>query len=133
MSLLGVLSSVVQHERKLRAMVSVAGRVVRLEFDEVKQRVADEGGDFLSIFDFIGPVTSLHLAKNLGMDVVKPDRYLVQIAACTRYESAGEMCESISALTGEKLAVNDTAIWRLAATTPSYESFFYDDADAVCA
>ena len=38
-----------------------------------------EGVNYLTTFDQIGPVTAFHLAKNLGLDVVKPDRPLVRM------------------------------------------------------
>ncbi|MCD0462367.1 hypothetical protein [Roseiconus lacunae] len=112
------------HDRKIKAIVAVAKRVLETEFEVVKRCVVEEGPTYLITFDFIGPVTSLHLAKNLGANVVKPDRHLVRIAAQTHYSSAKKMCEAISFITGEKLAVIDTALWRFAAITPKYERYF---------
>src|SRR5204862_28581 len=38
------------------------------------------GPTWLTRCPYIGPVTCWHLAKNVGMDVVKPDRHLVRMA-----------------------------------------------------
>lgn len=119
------------HERKIKAIVSVATRVLETGFETVKRRIAEEGSCYLETFSFVGPVTSLHLAKNLGVDVVKPDRHLVRIAKQTRHRSVKSMCDSISLLTGEKLAVIDTALWRFAAITPKYERYFANELSAI--
>lgn len=43
-------------------------------------RASDDKLAYLRKLPFIGGITQYHLAKNLGMDVVKPDRHLVRIA-----------------------------------------------------
>ena len=62
-----------RHERKLAAIVAIAGTIAAEGFDSVKARIVREGPEALEAFDYIGPVTCLHLAKNLGLDVVKPE------------------------------------------------------------
>jgi hypothetical protein len=69
---------------------------------------------YLQNIPFIGPITKYHLAKNLGYDVVKPDRHLVRIAKEYGYDNPTELCNSISAATGDKICVVDLVLWRSA-------------------
>ncbi len=68
---------------------------------------------FLEALPWIGPITKYHLAKNFGMDVVKPDRHLVRIAEKSG-ETPEELCRRIAKETGDTVAVVDTVIWRAA-------------------
>lgn len=68
---------------------------------------------FLESLPWIGGITKYHLAKNLGIDCVKPDRHLVRIAK-TFGTKPLEMCKKLSDQTGDKLAAVDTVIWRAA-------------------
>jgi hypothetical protein len=61
---------------------------------------------------FIGPVTRYHLAKNLGIDVVKPDRHLTRLATTLGFRSAENMCTVIGRAVGEPAAVVDIVLWR---------------------
>jgi hypothetical protein len=74
---------------------------------------ADDKMAFLRALPWIGPITVYHLAKNYGVDCVKPDRHLVRIA-----DAAGEtpeaLCRRIATVTGERLAAVDSVIWRAA-------------------
>ena len=72
----------------------------------------------------MGPVTACHLAKNLGLDVVKPDRHLLRIAAVTGYQSPYEMCCDIAKVTSDKLSVIDLVIWRFATIQRQYLDHF---------
>jgi len=72
-------------------------------------------------FDYIGPVTCFHLAKNLGVDVVKHDRHLVRYASYMGFRDATELCEMISRITGDRVAVVDLVLWRFATLMPAYE------------
>lgn len=66
---------------------------------------------FLEGLPHIGPITKYHLARNLGMDVCKPDRHLVRIAGA---ETPHQMCERLSKATGDRIGVVDCVIWRAA-------------------
>src|SRR5713226_5541406 len=59
--------------KKMDAIVGVAERIYRVGFVRLKQRILSEPINELRKFPFIGPVTSWHLAKNLGFEVAKPD------------------------------------------------------------
>jgi hypothetical protein len=109
------------HEGKLASDVfGHKGKSAALEF--VRENHASlfaayiESNDkitFLQTIPFIGKITCWHLAKNLGHDVVKPDRHLVRIAA-TYGRTPDELCEKISKETGYRKCVVDIVLWRAA-------------------
>lgn len=110
--------------RKIDAILEIVRRVAVEGIDAIRNGLKSGGTDFLQQFPFIGPVTALHLGKNLGMDVVKPDRHLVRLATCTGYGTANEMCRTIANVVGDTLAVIDVVLWRYATITEEYESEF---------
>jgi thermostable 8-oxoguanine DNA glycosylase len=69
----------------------------------------------------MGPTTACHLAKNLGVVLVKPDRHLTRIAVKTGYKSAERMCRTIAEVVGDSLSVIDIVIWRYATIAGSFE------------
>lgn len=67
--------------------------------------------EFLGSMPWIGSITKWHLAKNLGLDTVKPDRHLVRVA--DRYGlTPHEMCARLAQETGDRLGTVDVVIWR---------------------
>jgi len=70
--------------------------------------------EYLKTIPFIGEITCYHLAKNLGHDVVKPDRHLVRIANHYKFPNCNEMCLQLSKQTGDKVSVVDIVLWRSA-------------------
>ena len=68
---------------------------------------------FIEILPWIGPITRWHVAKNFGLDVIKPDRHLVRLAAAANYTPQA-LCATIAAHTGDCLPLVDTVLWRAA-------------------
>jgi hypothetical protein len=64
---------------------------------------------------WIGGITKYHLAKNFGVDVVKPDVHLVRLANAFA-TSPDALCGHVAAATGWRLATVDTLLWRACAT-----------------
>ena len=102
------------NERKVDAILRIAQVVADEGIDTIRSAVNKQGPTFLQQFPFLGPVTSIHLAKNLGVPLVKPDRHLVRFAEATGYNSPNEMCQTIADVVGESLSVIDIVIWRFA-------------------
>lgn len=69
--------------------------------------------EFFATLPWIGHITKYHLAKNLGLDVVKPDRHLVRIASTYGIEP-GQMCQQLAEQTGCRIGTVDIVIWRAA-------------------
>jgi len=68
--------------------------------------------EYLQTYPFIGNITKYHLAKNLGFDVVKPDRHLVRLAEFLKYGNPDILVSEIKTLTGERKAYIDFILWR---------------------
>jgi len=65
---------------------------------------------------YIGPAVRYHLARNIGADVAKPDRYMLNLAAKNGYPPTDpgvqQFAKRISVLTGERVGVVDYVLWR---------------------
>lgn len=71
--------------------------------------------DFLESLPWIGPITKYHLARNIGIDCVKPDRHLVKLAKNLGYRSPLDLCEEIQQVMPDpkqKLGFIDLVLWR---------------------
>ena len=107
---LGV-ASVFNHEGKASAIQSF--------WDERDRRFTDfqvawgsgEVLEWCEAQEWIGPVTKWHLAKNVGLDVAKPDRWLERVAARAG-ESVSCLCSRLAIETGDRVATVDLVIWR---------------------
>ena len=75
---------------------------------------ADDKVAALRALPWIGDITALHLAKNFGADVAKPDVHMERLAraAATTTE---ELCARLSSETGYRAATVDTILWRACA------------------
>ena len=87
-------------------------------------RFQSEGVEFIQTLPFMGPATSYHLAKNIGLDVVKPDRHLLRMAAAVGYDSPSLLCEDIAASVGDRVSVVDVVLWRFATLNSNYTDYF---------
>lgn len=108
------------NEGKIRAITAFCLNLRQIGRDALVQALEGEGAPYLAGFDFLGPATSHHLAKNLGVQVAKPDRHLTRIAAKLGWEEPQAMCEAVATLTGDTVAVVDIVFWRFAASEPNY-------------
>ncbi|ODP39767.1 hypothetical protein [Sphingomonas turrisvirgatae] len=77
-------------------------------------QIADNKLAFCGTLPFVGPVTRHHLAKNLGVNTVKPDVHLARLAAA-EHGTAWELCERLAGQTGYREATIDTILWRACA------------------
>jgi len=88
-------------------------RTFPTHFDKLKQLTSDEARvNYLETLPWIGGITKYHLAKNLGMDVAKPDRHLIRVAAWYGYNDVQDLCIHLSQATGDRISVVDLIIWR---------------------
>lgn len=103
---------------KLKGIFSTASYISEVGFDEFKRSVLNDPICQLQKLAFIGPITSWHLAKNLGLDVAKPDRHLVRVSERLGFFSADHFCRELAATTGEPAKVVDLIVWRYIADNP---------------
>ena len=89
-------------------------RVARLEeFRAAGAEPADRVA-WCGTLPWIGDITKWHLAKNLGVDCAKPDRWLVRLAAVAG-ETVDGLCRRLAAATGDRVATVDLVLWRACA------------------
>lgn len=112
------------HEKKIDAIISCIYRVAIEGYDTIKSSTNFYGVKYLQSFDFLGPATSYHLAKNLGINVSKPDRHLCNVAKYSGFNSVDELCQNISGLTGDPASLVDIVIWRFATLHSNYTEWF---------
>jgi len=103
---------VFRNRRKLEAIVATARLLNRSGFEWLKASLEKDAISTLSSLPFVGAITSWHLAKNLGMDVAKPDRHLVRLARRFGYDEVHQMCRDIHIEVGDRIAVADIILWR---------------------
>jgi hypothetical protein len=87
-------------------------------FGPLRAKLSEDPITELQAFPFIGPTTSWHLAKNLGLNVAKNDRHLARLANVCGFSDAQELCDVISDATGELSNVVDVVLWRFATLHP---------------
>lgn len=106
-------STVFNHKGKAQAIEYIWKNKEGLfgKFLECKNN--DEILSFLKTLPWIGDITKYHLAKNLGMDVCKPDRHLSRIADMFK-TTPEKLCQKLSKETGARVATVDYVIWRAA-------------------
>lgn len=110
--------------RKIDSIIQIAVHVADRGFDNVRQWVWDGGVDYILQFPYMGPATSYHFAKNIGLPVAKPDRHLSRIANVVGYSSPQSMCQDIAQLIGDKISVVDVVMWRYATLDKNYLQLF---------
>jgi len=116
-----------KHLPKLRAIVSVAKHIFENGFSKVLDGVKNDGIEYIMRLPYMGPATSCHFAKNLGLPLAKPDRHLIRIAEKTGYSSPQELCLAIAEQTGHKISVVDLVFWRFATLVPDYLNYLCVD------
>jgi hypothetical protein len=104
---------------KIAAIAEVARRVHVAGFASVRRSILADPIQSLRQFPYIGPITACHLAKNLGLDVAKPDRHLIRISEALGFADPGELCELIARESGDPVRVVDLVIWRYMADNPA--------------
>lgn len=103
-----------RNKSKVDGIIEIVKVANRLGSGALRHELNSAPRQFLLGLPWIGPVTWLHLAKNLGVPVAKPDRHLSRIAACVGRPSVQDLCEDIGMWLGEPVAVVDVVLWRWA-------------------
>lgn len=98
--------------RKLQAISDVAARIHYDSFATMKASILQHPIPTLQTLPQIGPITSFHLAKNLGLDVAKADRHLVRLSDRLGFSSCSDLCDAVSQARGESIKVVDLVFWR---------------------
>ncbi len=96
------------HEGKMQAIVEIA-RLVQTDLEGILRDAQDPLK--LRRLPFIGPITCYHLAKDLGVDTIKPDVHLKRAAAAVGMDPF-QLCQNIKDAIGDRLVVVDAVLWR---------------------
>jgi endonuclease III len=105
-----------RNTRKLEAIVEISNILVETGFGPLKERILADPVNELRRLPHIGPITSVHLAKNLGLQIAKPDRHLLRVSRSLGFgDDVGKLCSTIAQHTGEKVSVVDLILWRFVA------------------
>ena len=113
-----------RHPGKIDAIVACAEWIAETGFMRAKEAIRVDPVGTLRSLPFIGPVTSYHLAKNLGVPVAKPDRHLVRLAGAAGYRDVQAFCSDIAACSGDPVSVVDVVLWRFATLRSDYLNAF---------
>jgi hypothetical protein len=108
------------HQGKMNAIAANCRMLSKEGLDAWKRSLRAYGPMWLTRLRYIGPVTCWHLAKNVGLDVVKPDRHLVRMARASGARDPSSLCAFFAKMAGDRLAVVDLVLWRYATLRPDY-------------
>ena len=112
------------NSRKIDAIISMAHKISFNGFSYLKESLYLNPMEMLQSLPYIGPVTCYHLAKNIGLQVAKPDRHLTRLANHVGYDDVQLFCKDISLQTGDSIPVVDIVLWRFASITEGYLAYF---------
>lgn len=112
------------NDRKISAIIDMSVRICDLGFNKLKECLEQSPIEFLQTFQYIGAVTSYHLAKNLGLQIAKPDRHLVRLSDLLGFENVQDLCSVIAKDSGDTIPVVDIVLWRFATLERDYLDTF---------
>jgi hypothetical protein len=115
------------NKSKISAIIFAAGILKDSDFKKLKIKIYKDPISVLQQFPYVGPRTSYHLAKNIGIQVAKPDRHLERIANAAGYSDVQLFCKYISKLSGDAVPVVDIILWRFATIDKDYLDIFYSN------
>lgn len=113
-----------RNKQKIEAIAKSAQIIYEKGFEALREEIECDPIPALRQFPYIGPTTSFHMAKNIGLAVVKPDRHLLRIAALSGYEQPADLCNVIAEFIGDPVPVVDIVLWRFATLQQDYLATF---------
>lgn len=114
-------ASAFRHAGKVEAILQFAAHLAHVGCDHFLAALHHDPELALRGLGYFGPASSLHLAKNLGVPVAKPDRHLLRIAAMTGLPPQA-LCARIARLSNDDVVVIDYVLWRYLSFDPAYLS-----------
>ncbi|MCE5187410.1 MAG: hypothetical protein LLF76_14920 [Planctomycetaceae bacterium] len=112
------------NRRKITAILKLTDRILLEGFETLRKKIEVGGVEYIRTLPFMGPATSQHLAKNIGINTAKADRHLSRIAKRANFSCPNDLCQYISNCVGDNVAVVDLVLWRFATITPNYLEYF---------
>lgn len=116
---LEIATGVLNHPGKIKGIIAAAELVKHNGFKNLRERIEDSPLETLQLIPYIGKTTARHLAKNLGLNIAKPDRHMIRLAEAANFESVDSMCRHLSQKFNEQVKVIDLILWRFMAELPN--------------
>jgi hypothetical protein len=113
-----------RHKPKIEAIAQAATIIHEKGFGAVREEIDLDPIAALRQFPYIGPTTSFHIAKNIGLSVAKPDRHMCRLAALSGYNQPADLCSTIAEYVGDPVSVVDIVLWRFATLHQDYLNAF---------
>lgn len=110
-----LVSKINRNRAKFNAIIKTAQLINFLGWHTFKSKYLCNADDIKQL-GFMGPVTSMHLARNIGLDAVKPDLHLVRLSNHFGFGDPFQMCELLSGLSGERVGLVDLVLFYTAST-----------------
>lgn len=102
----------IKHPNKKKAIGEAINKCGRWYARLMNCSTDTERVEFLDTLPMIGDVTKYHLARNLGMDVAKPDVHLVRLMKRFQFDDVQEMCKYVADISGDRIGTVDVTLWR---------------------
>jgi len=102
------------NRRKINAIATIVEIVHQQGYMDFKEQLRKTPLETLKSLPYIGPITSYHLAKNIGLSFAKADRHLARISKGFGFNCVQEFCNGISRISGDTIQVVDVVLWRFA-------------------
>lgn len=106
--------NVIGHPYKKKAIAEAINRFGEWYAQLLNCNTDMERVEFLDSLPMIGKITKYHLARNLGMDVAKPDVHLVRLMNRFQFDDVQEMCRFVADITDDRIGTVDVVLWRAA-------------------
>lgn len=108
-----MIKPIFNHQGKCAAVIQGAEKILHEGPMKNKLRGMSEMAalQYLQEFPYIGKITCYHIARNIGFDVVKPDRHLVRLAEAF-HTTPDLLVDHIAALTGKRRGFIDFVLWQ---------------------
>lgn len=119
------------HNGKINAIAAAAKLITNTSFEAVKEKVIANPVLELQKFPYIGPVTALHMAKNIGISIAKPDRHLTRLSKAAGFDQVLDFCNCIASFVGDDVPKIDMVLWRFATLHRDYLCRFTTQLEAL--
>lgn len=101
---------IIAHPRKCEAVLRCRTYLISMGWDAFCSEYCLSPED-LKELPYIGRITCYHIARNLGVDCVKPDLHLVRLSTRYSFENPEAMCAYLAGLSDERIGVVDFILW----------------------
>lgn len=98
------------NHNKCTAIISCRKILLTLGWEQFKATYCSSAED-LGQLPYIGKITRYHIARNIGIDAIKPDLHLMRLANHFDSSDPESMCTFLSGLSGERIGVVDFILW----------------------